>query len=162
MTLIMYDNVIRRRKSQSVFTSINYYLIDRLISFHLTSSGRVAINPSVRITWSSSGSLCSLSKLPFLYSITFIFVLLPFIVSEPILYSNISLPTCFHRPPPRFLSGVRVTRSLVLYVCFVDRCLFFCTFSVGHCVVCSSSIYWFWLFIWYLQTLLKYFSYKYT
>jgi hypothetical protein len=38
-------------------------------------------------------------------------------------------------------SGVRVTRSLVLYVCFVDRCLSFCTFSFGHCVVCSSSIY---------------------
>ena len=38
-------------------------------------------------------------------------------------------------------SGVRVTRSLVLYVYFVDRCLFFCTFSCGHCVVCSSSIY---------------------
>ena len=37
-------------------------------------------------------------------------------------------------------SGVRVTRSLVLYVCFVDRCLFFCTFSFGHCVVCSTSI----------------------
>jgi hypothetical protein len=30
--------------------------------------------------------------------------------------------------PPVF-SGVRVTRSLVLYVCFVDRCLFFCTFQ---------------------------------
>jgi hypothetical protein len=28
-----------------------------------------------------------------------------------------------------------------LYVCFVDRCLFFYTFSFGHCVVCSSSIY---------------------
>ena len=42
--------------------------------------------------------------------------------------------------PPVF-SGVRVTRSLVLYVCFVDRCLSFCTFSFGHCVVCSSSIY---------------------
>ena len=42
--------------------------------------------------------------------------------------------------PPVF-RGVRVTRSLVLYACFVDRCLFFCTFSVGHCVVCSSSIY---------------------
>jgi hypothetical protein len=27
------------------------------------------------------------------------------------------------------LSGVRVTRSLILYVCFVDRCLSFCTFS---------------------------------
>ena len=25
-------------------------------------------------------------------------------------------------------SGVRVTQSLVLYVCFADRCLFFCTF----------------------------------
>ena len=38
-------------------------------------------------------------------------------------------------------SGVRVTRSLVLCVCFVDRCLSLCTFSFGHCVVCSSSIY---------------------
>ena len=39
------------------------------------------------------------------------------------------------------ISGVRVTRSSVLCVCFVDRCLSFCTFSFGHCVVCSSSIY---------------------
>ena len=38
-------------------------------------------------------------------------------------------------------SGVRLTRSLVLCVCFVDRCLSFCTFSFGHYVVCSSSIY---------------------
>jgi hypothetical protein len=52
------------------------------------------------------------------------------------------------------LSGVRVTRSLVLYVCFDDRCLSFCTCSCGHCVVCSSSIYGFWLPLWYLQTLL--------
>jgi hypothetical protein len=37
------------------------------------------------------------------------------------------------------VSGVRVTRSLVL--CFVDLCLSFRTFSCGHCVVCSSSIY---------------------
>jgi hypothetical protein len=51
-------------------------------------------------------------------------------------------------------SGVRVTWSLLLYVCFLDRCLFFCTFSFGHCVVCSSSIYGFWLTLWYLQTLL--------
>ena len=41
-------------------------------------------------------------------------------------------------------SGVRVTRSLVLYVCFVDRCLSFRTFSFVHCLVCSS-IYGFWL-----------------
>jgi hypothetical protein len=30
---------------------------------------------------------------------------------------------------PTLYSVVRVTRSLVLYVCFVDRCLSFCTFS---------------------------------
>jgi hypothetical protein len=50
-------------------------------------------------------------------------------------------------------TGVRVTRSLVLYVCFVDRCLSFCAFSFGHCVVCYSSIYWSWLPLWdVLQT----------
>ena len=49
-------------------------------------------------------------------------------------------------------SGVRVTRSLVLYVCVVDRCLSYCAFSFGHCVVCSSSIYGFSLPHWYLQT----------
>jgi hypothetical protein len=47
-------------------------------------------------------------------------------------------------------SGVRVAWSLVWYLCFVDRCLSFSTFSV----VFSSSIYGFWLPLWYLQTLL--------
>jgi hypothetical protein len=56
-----------------------------------------------------------------------------------------SLPVC---------SEVRVTRALVLYVCFVDRCLSFCSFvSFDHCVVCSS-IYGIWLPFWYLQALL--------
>ena len=59
-----------------------------------------------------------------------------------------------HMSSPPVLSGVRVTRSLVLYVCFVDRCLSYCTFSFGHCVVCSSSIYEFWIPLWYIQTLL--------
>jgi hypothetical protein len=59
-----------------------------------------------------------------------------------------------HLSSPQVFSGVRVTRSLVLYVCFVDRCLSFCTFSFGHCVVCSSSIYGLWLPLWYLQTLI--------
>jgi hypothetical protein len=36
-----------------------------------------------------------------------------------------------------------------------EHYLSFCTFSFGHCVVCSSSIYSFWLPLWYLQTLLK-------
>ena len=35
-------------------------------------------------------------------------------------------------PPPPVISGIRVTRSLVLCVCFIYRCLSFCTFSFGH------------------------------
>jgi len=35
------------------------------------------------------------------------------------------------------------------------RALSFCTFSFGHCVFCSSSIYGFWLPLWYLQTFLN-------
>jgi hypothetical protein len=38
-----------------------------------------------------------------------------------------------HLISPTVFTGVRVTRSLVLYVCFVDRCLSFCTFSFRHC-----------------------------
>ena len=37
-------------------------------------------------------------------------------------------------------SWVRVTRSLALYVCFVDRCLSFCTFSFGHCILIAPLI----------------------
>ena len=55
-----------------------------------------------------------------------------------------------HLSSPPVFSGVRVTRSLVLCVCFVDRCLSFRTFSFGHCVFCSSSIYGFWIPLWYL------------
>jgi len=43
-----------------------------------------------------------------------------------------------HMNSPHVFSAVRVTRSLVLYVYFVDRCLSFCTFFFGHCVVFSS------------------------
>ena len=60
-----------------------------------------------------------------------------------------------HLSSPPVFSRVRVTRSLVLYVCLVDRCLSFCSFSFGHCVFCSSSIYGFWLPLRYLQTLLN-------
>jgi hypothetical protein len=53
-------------------------------------------------------------------------------------------------------SGVRITRYLDLCVpgTYVFRCMSFCTFSLCHCVVCSSPIYKFWLPIWYLQALL--------
>ena len=43
------------------------------------------------------------------------------------------------RSPPVF-NGVRVTWSLVLCVCFVDRCLSFSIFCFGHCVVCFLDI----------------------
>jgi hypothetical protein len=68
-----------------------------------------------------------------------------------------------HLSSPPVFSEVRDTRYLVLYVCFVDHCLSFCTFSFGHCVVCSSSIYGFWLPLWYLQTLLmEYYNWYYS
>ena len=41
--------------------------------------------------------------------------------------------------PPGF-NAVRVTRSLVLYVYFVDRCLSLCPFSFGDCFVWPISI----------------------
>ena len=44
-----------------------------------------------------------------------------------------------HLGSPLVFSVVRVTRSLVSCVYFVYRCLSFCTFSFGHCIVCSSS-----------------------
>ena len=65
------------------------------------------------------------------------------------------LPTLLeHMSSPTGFSGVRVTRSLVLCVCLVDRCLSFYTFYLAHCVVRSSSLYGFWLSLWYIQTLL--------
>jgi hypothetical protein len=50
---------------------------------------------------------------------------------------------------------VRVTRSLVLYVCFVDRCLFFCTFLLT--IVLSALLRYkdYDYAFWYLKTLLS-------
>ena len=49
-------------------------------------------------------------------------------------------------------SWVRVSRSLGLCVCFVDRYLSFCSFSFGNYIVCPYSIDGFWFPLWYLQT----------
>jgi hypothetical protein len=46
--------------------------------------------------------------------------------------------------------------SIFSFMCMLCRALFvlyFCTFSVGHCVVCSS-IYGFWLSLWHFQAFL--------
>jgi hypothetical protein len=55
-----------------------------------------------------------------------------------------------HLSSPPVFRRVCAIRSLVLYVCFVNRCLSFCPFYFGHCVVCSSSIYRLWLPLCYL------------
>ena len=52
-----------------------------------------------------------------------------------------------HLSSPPVVCGVRVVRSLVFHVVFC-RSLYFCPFSLGHCVVCPS-IYGFLLFLWY-------------
>jgi hypothetical protein len=57
-----------------------------------------------------------------------------------------------HLSSPLVFSGVHVSPSLVLCVCFVDCCLSFCPSSFGHCIVCPSLICGFWLPLWYLQT----------
>ena len=59
-----------------------------------------------------------------------------------------------HLSSPRFLIGFVLLDLLLYRVCFVDRCLSFCPFSFGHCVVCPSLMYGFWLPLWYLQNLL--------
>ena len=46
--------------------------------------------------------------------------------------------TAYPSGTPEFtpvFSGVRITRSLILGVCFVDRCFPFCPFSFVHCVL---------------------------
>ena len=58
-----------------------------------------------------------------------------------------------HLSSPQDFSVVHVTRSLVICVWFVDRCLYLCPLSVGHCVVCPS-INGFGLPLWYLQTII--------
>jgi hypothetical protein len=90
---------------------------------------------------------CCLSFCTFFWSLCCLFFFDIWIPITPLVYSNSSYPG---------FSGVRVTWSLVLGVfeCFVDCCLSFCPFSFGHCVVCPSLIYGFWLPLWHLQTLL--------
>jgi len=52
------------------------------------------------------------------------------------------LPTLTeHLSSPPVFSEIRVTQSLIFCVMFVDRCLSFCHFSCGHCVVCPPSNY---------------------
>jgi ribosomal protein S26 len=65
----------------------------------------------------------------------------------------LTLPEDMSSPP--VFSVVRVTRSLVLCVCFADRCLSFCTFFFWSlCCLFFFDIRIMVASLWYLQTLL--------
>jgi hypothetical protein len=49
------------------------------------------------------------------------------------------------RVHPHIFSRFLLFDLSVMFLCFVDRCLSFCTYSFDHCVVYSSSIYRLWL-----------------
>ena len=57
---------------------------------------------------------------------------------------------------PEHLSSPPVFSGIFSFICMFCRSLFcpFVLFLFAHCVVCSSSIYRFWLLFWYHQTLL--------
>ena len=61
----------------------------------------------------------------------------------------ITLPE--HLSSPQVLVRFVLLDHLFSVQCFVDRCLSFCPFSLGHCVVCHSPFCGFWL---YRQTFL--------
>jgi hypothetical protein len=56
---------------------------------------------------------------------------------------------CIWKESPLF-NPVRVAQSFLLWIMFC-RSLFVLLILLGHCIVCPSSIYGFWLCIWYLQ-----------
>ena len=66
------------------------------------------------------------------------------------------LPTLPEQPssPPYCVRGSCYSILVLCFLCFVDRCLSCCSCSFGLCVVCSSSIYRFWL----LFGIFKFFS----
>ena len=60
---------------------------------------------------------------------------------------------------PWFFLFFFICLGFFLFWCF-DLCLFSCPFYFGHCVFSSSTIYGFWLSLWYLKTLLFIFILK--
>ena len=70
-----------------------------------------------------------------------IFILFNKYLCGPHSHMSSEAGTSYPSGTPEFtpgFSGFRGTRSLYLCVCFIDRCLSFCSFSCGHYVVCSS------------------------
>jgi hypothetical protein len=105
------------------------HTIDHLYTFSFVLKDNVSINGLIVIL--KNISQCDVKHImtSFLFSVLCFFVLFVFVLClvYPMLpvFSGLSILDC-----PLVFSRVRVTGSLVLYVCFVDRCL-----SFGHCVL---------------------------
>jgi hypothetical protein len=70
---------------------------------------------------------------------------------------HVSIQCCaFASGAPVFISGFwwGSCYSIVIFFCVCRLFFVLLHFFFGHCVACSSSIYGFWLPLWYLQTLL--------
>ena len=131
--------------------SMCFYVLSSAMSITISTKN------DVRFVFTSSclyDVSCLISYLSFVcVCLTHIVLFLCFCFLRIVHHVLLTLPEHLSSPPVFSL-----TRSLALCVCFVDRCLSFCAFSFGHCVVCSSSICGFWLPLWYLQTLPTSFS----
>ena len=128
--------------------SMNYFLNNKYFCFHAKNSAFPYSPLKTCLRWGRD------EQLSLFRTILIINTQQPSHALEAWNYTSfffVTLPEHLSSSP--VFSGVRVTRSLVLYVCFVDCCLSFCTFYFGHCVVCSPLIYGFWLPLWYLQSL---------
>ena len=53
-----------------------------------------------------------------------------------------------------YIEGMFEWKLFIFCEVFRSHCLSFVFFSFGHCIICLSSIYGFWLPLWYLQTFL--------
>ena len=75
-----------------------------------------------------------------------------YLIWHPGLYLYVFVDDKVPYMAPQIISRVRVAQSFVFCVVFCRS--LFVTFSFDHCVVSHSSIYGFWLSLWYRQTLL--------
>ena len=56
-----------------------------------------------------------------------------------------------HMSSTPYLGGVRIARPCGFYVMFYTSFLSVCPCSFCHCIICPSSIYGFWLSLWYFD-----------
>ena len=125
-----------------------WFLVVKLKSLLRTLYGRqhdlvnrYGISVSQIITWYVPFVVITIRSFPHLWHITELVTR----VTRRVALEEQELPTLpvylSSSPSPFQFSGARVPQYLVFYVCFVVHCLSFCTFSIDHCIVCSSTAY---------------------